>query len=89
METGASGDFNGCQITIEAESIMVIQKNQVEKLVFVDIKDNAKKQQYVEQRAGRAYIASICQIKAKFDYSIAANSKELSNKDIASLNKRI
>ena len=89
LETGASGDFNGCRMTIEAESIMVVQKNQAEKLVLVDIKDNAKKQQYVEQRARGAYIASICQPEATFDYLIAAQSKKPNNKDIALLNKRI
>ena len=89
LEIGVSEDFNGCRMTIEAESIMVVQKNQVEKLVLVDIKDNAKKQQYVEQRAHRAYIASICQPEAAFDYSIAAQSKKLSNENIALFNKRI
>ena len=27
LETGASGDFNGCRMTIEADFIMVVQKN--------------------------------------------------------------
>ena len=89
LETGASGDFNGCRMTIEAEFIIVVKKNQVEKLVLVDIKDNAKKQQYVEQCTCGAYIASIYQPKATFNYSIAAQSKKLSNKDIAIFNKRI
>ncbi len=44
LETGVSGDFNGCRITIRAESIMVVQKNQAEKLVLIEVKDNAKKQ---------------------------------------------
>ena len=88
LENGASRDFNGCRMTIEADSIMVVQKNQVEKLVFVDIKDNAKKQQYVEQHTCGAYIASICQMEATFDYSIAAQSKKPSNEDIALFNKR-
>ena len=43
----------------------------------------------MEQRARRAYIASICQLEATFDYSIAAQSKESCNKDIAFLNKQI
>ena len=43
LETNASRDFNGYYMTIKAESIMVVQKNQAEKLVFVDIKDNTKK----------------------------------------------
>ncbi len=57
--------------------------------MLVDVKDNAKKQQYMEQRARGTYIASICQPEATFDYSIAAQSKEPSNDDIALLNKRI
>ena len=44
FETSASEDFNGCRMTIKAEFIMIIQKNQVEKLIFINIKDNAKKQ---------------------------------------------
>ena len=43
LETGASGDFNGCCMTIKADFIMVVQKNQAEKLVLIDIKDNTKK----------------------------------------------
>lgn len=66
---------------------MVIQKNQAKKLVFVDIKDNTKKQQYMKQHTRGAYIASICQLEATFDYSIAAQSKKLSNKDIALFKK--
>lgn len=44
LETGTSRDFNSCCITIKAEFIMVVQKNQAEKVVFVGIKHNAKKQ---------------------------------------------
>ena len=44
LETSASGDFDGCRMTIKTESIMVVQKNQAEKLVLVDINNNAKKQ---------------------------------------------
>ena len=44
LETGVSGDFNGCRMIIEAESIMIIQRYQIEKLVLIDIKDNIKKQ---------------------------------------------
>ena len=76
-------------MTIKAESIIVVQKNQVEKLILIDIKDNVKKQQYVEQRTCRAYIALICQPEATFDYLITAQSKKQSNKDIALFNKRI
>ena len=44
LEIGVSGDFNGCRMTIEVEFIMVIQKNQIEKLVLIDIQDKVKKQ---------------------------------------------
>lgn len=44
LKTGISRDFNNCYITIKAKSIMVMQKNQVEKLTLVDIKNNLKKQ---------------------------------------------
>ena len=43
----------------------------------------------MEQCAHRAYIVSIHQPKATFDYLIAAQSKEPSNKEIALLNKWI
>lgn len=70
LETDVLRNFNSYRITIKAESIIVMQKNQVEKLVFTNIKDNAKKQQYMEQCICRAFIISICQPKAIFDYSI-------------------
>ena len=43
LETGKSGSFNGCRMTIEDKAIMVIQEDQADKLLVVDIKDNAKK----------------------------------------------
>lgn len=42
-EISALGDFNSCCMTIKAKLIIVMQKNQAKKLVFVDIKNNAKK----------------------------------------------
>lgn len=35
-------------MTIEARFIILLKKNQVEKLLFMDIMNNAKKQQNVE-----------------------------------------
>ena len=89
LETGTEGDFNGCHISIGKDAIEVIQKGQANKLAIVDIHSEDKQQRYVEQRARGAYIASICQPEATFDYSIAAQSKEPTNEDIACLNKRI
>ncbi len=47
------------------------------------------KEQYVTQRAQDAYVASICQSKASFDLSFAAQSIEISSKNITTLNKRL
>jgi hypothetical protein len=47
------------------------------------------KEQYVTQRAREAYLTSICQSKASFDLSRAAQSIEYSSDDIISLNKRL
>jgi hypothetical protein len=44
---------------------------------------------YVQQRARRAYIATICQPKASFDFSAAAQIINSSKKDIVKLNERI
>ena len=55
--------------------------------MLVIVKDNTKKQQYVEQRACGTYITSIPQLKATFDYFIAVQSKKLSNNNIVLLNK--
>ncbi len=41
------------------------------------------------QRARNAYVASICQLKASFDLFFAAQSIEVSSKDITTLNKRL
>lgn len=43
-------------MTIGAKSSIIMQKNQAKKLVFIDIKDSIKKQQYVKQYTYRAYI---------------------------------
>lgn len=42
-KTGKFEDLNDCCIIIKVESIILIKKNQTDKLVFVDIKDNVKK----------------------------------------------
>jgi len=87
---GTSGDFNGCHITIEKDAVTVVQKGQAEKLTLVDLNANDRAQQYVEQRARGAYIASICQPEAVFDYSVAAQiQQQQSDEDIKKLNQRL
>ena len=49
----------------------------------------SSKDQYVAQRARRAYLASICQPEASFDLSYAAQSTEFTADDVAALNKRL
>jgi hypothetical protein len=55
----------------------------------VDIKAHDRAQQYMEQRARGAYIASTCQPEASFDLSVAAQAQQPSDEDIRALNKRL
>jgi hypothetical protein len=82
--------FNGCILTKEADGSMRLrQKKQGEKLKLVSKDPTVSGQQYVEQRARGAYIASICQPEAMFDLSAAAQHKDPGGDDIARLNKRL
>jgi hypothetical protein len=77
--------FNGCILTFREDNTLALQqKKQGEKL-----KITTNGQEYVEQRARGAYIASICQPEAAFDLSAAAQHKEPTKEDIARMNKRI
>ena len=73
---------------MEEGHILVTQKGQANKLTLVNEgKDRA--QQYVEQRARGAYIATICQPEAAFDYSVAAQAQNPTTDDYTKLNRRI
>ncbi|KAI0993761.1 hypothetical protein K3495_g14423 [Podosphaera aphanis] len=77
--------FNGGVLQLNKDgSIKLTQKGQGARLKLATCKDD-----YREQRARAAYIASTCQPEALFDLSIAAQHVEPSSKDIATLNKRI
>jgi len=89
MEPGSRGDFNGCYLEIDEDSITIRQKGQASKLELVDPRSQSARKQYVEQRARGAYIASICQPEAAFDYSVAAQEQEPGDPEIEALNKRI
>lgn len=91
LKIGDTVDFNGSRIAIMPDAILTTQKDQAEKLAIVDVKAKAadRLQQYIEQRARGAYIASICQPEATFDYSSAAQVKDPVEKDVTALNKRI
>ncbi|KAK1992697.1 hypothetical protein LX36DRAFT_694129 [Colletotrichum falcatum] len=74
--------FNGSVLSLEPNGdIHYRQKGQSKKLQPADPDSTAAKQQYVKQRARGAYIASICQPEACFDYSIAAQHQKPANLD--------
>jgi hypothetical protein len=65
------------------------QKNQSSKLKLVDIKAKDYAQQYLEQRARGAYLASVCQPEAAFDLSAAAQASNPTPENAAAFNKRL
>jgi hypothetical protein len=83
--------FNGCILRQEDNAITLVQKNQGAKLKLIDQTATLDElqNQYREQRARGAYIATICQPEALFDLSIAAQHQEPSYEDVKALNKRI
>ncbi|KAK1913055.1 hypothetical protein P3342_004991 [Pyrenophora teres f. teres] len=84
-------DFNRCTLTIDANKpiLDLRQKGQGGKINLVDAKAYNSAQQYTEQRARGAYIASTCQPEASFNLSVAAQAQQPSDKDIKALNKRL
>ena len=83
-------DFNGCTLTMDASKALSLrQKGQGGRIKLVDIKASDRAQQYTEQRARGAYIASTCQPEASFDLSVAAQAQHPSDEDIKALNKRL
>ncbi|KAI1670831.1 hypothetical protein L13192_04188 [Pyrenophora tritici-repentis] len=84
-------DFNGCTLTIDASKpiLNLRQKGQGGKIKLVDVRAPDRAQQYTEQRARGAYIASTCQPEALFDLSVAAQAQQPLDEDIKALNKRL
>ena len=62
--------FNRCILSLNKDSIALHQKGQGKKIDVINV--NSPKLGYMEQRACRAYVASICQPKASFNLSVAA-----------------
>src|SRR5947209_2483927 len=82
--------FNGCIVTMEPSgTIHLTQKDQGKKIQPVNEKGDNPHQEYLEQRARGAYIASICQPEASFDLSVAAQHQNPTTADIGMLNKRL
>lgn len=69
--------------------ITLTQKGQGVKIESIDTKAKDMQQQYVEQRARGAYIASICQPEAAFDLSTAAQAQYPDEQQCTQLNKRL
>jgi hypothetical protein len=84
-------NFNGCTLSMDASepALNLGQKGQGGKIKLVDIRSHDRAQQYMEQRARGAYIASTCQPEASFDLSVAAQAQQPSDEDIKALNKRL
>jgi hypothetical protein len=80
-----------CTLTMDASKpiLSLRQKGQGGKIKLVDIRSPDRAQQYTEQRARGAYIASTCQPEASFDLSVAAQAQQPSDEDIKALNKRL
>ena len=82
--------FNGCVLTQNSDDTMtLLQKDQGKKLQLVNEKGENPQQEYLEQRARGAYIASICQPEASYDLSVAAQHQNPTEDDIRTLNKRL
>jgi hypothetical protein len=81
--------FNGGIVSLDGDSITLRQKGQAGNLALVDADAPILKQQYVEQRARGAYIASICQPEACFDLSSAAQHQDPTKEDVKALNRRL
>ena len=81
--------FNGGILRTEGDDIILVQKGQGKKLQLVDIKSDTRTEEYREQRARGAYLATTCQPEASFDLSVAAQHQEPSDEEIKALNKRL
>jgi len=81
--------FNRGVLSMEEDSIVLRQKRQGDKLKQVDAKESIYRQDYMEQRARGAYIATVCQPEASFDLSIAAQHQDPTPDDVTALNRRI
>jgi hypothetical protein len=81
--------FNGCILHDRKDFVQILQKGQGEKLAEVNLRAPDRTNQYREQRARGAYIATLCQPEASYDLSVAAQFQEPGDTDVKNLNKRI
>jgi hypothetical protein len=78
-------DFNGFSITRESDSILISQARNIAKIQT--LAPDFTKQDYVEQRARGAYIATVSQPEAAFALSFAAQTTEPDRNHAKFLNK--
>ncbi|TQN64414.1 hypothetical protein CSHISOI_11408, partial [Colletotrichum shisoi] len=82
--------FNGGIVSVDENGrVSLRQKGQGLKLQIVDPKSPTAVTDYVRERARGAYIASICQPEASFDYSTAAQHQTPGPAEIEALNRRV
>ena len=82
--------FNGCILSMDSnDTLHIVQKDQGKKLKLATETGDGLQQEYLEQRARGAYIASICQPEALFDLSVAAQHKNPTAAEVRTLNKRL
>ena len=92
LSSKSSLNFNGCIVTMKDDKAGYIgmhQKGQGAKLKAVIGKADNRAQQFLEQRARGAYIASICQPEAAYDLSVAVQAQQPTVDDIVKLNTRL
>jgi len=81
--------FNGGILRTEGDDIVLVQKGQGKKLQLMNTKSDTRTEEYREQRARGAYLATTCQPEASFDLSVTAQYQEPSDEEIKALNKRL
>ncbi|KAI0993994.1 hypothetical protein K3495_g14189 [Podosphaera aphanis] len=83
--------FNGYTISIAKDGYIVnlTQKGHGKLLREIDPNAEDFKRDFIRQRARGAYIASICQPKAAFDCSVAAQHQNPGKEEIEALNRRL
>jgi hypothetical protein len=81
--------FNKGVLSIEGDTVMLRQKRQGDKLEQVDARKPTYGQDYMEQRARGAYIATIYQPEASFDLLIIVQHQDPQPDDVLALNRRI
>ncbi|EKD12905.1 polyprotein [Drepanopeziza brunnea f. sp. 'multigermtubi' MB_m1] len=83
--------FNRCKLFLNKDEfgLSIKQKRQRERLAVIKLDSATRAKEYLKQRARRAYLATICYLKASCALSIAAQHQEPKDEDYKALNKVI